>query len=149
MLYSKPGSFIPTIQLIKRPPKLAIKETQTKEPVISLKNGMTTFEDFNKPFNSYRLTNYKLLCKEMPSSKVFLYEGSGSERFLLQSTNLLSTTSGIKIGDDIRVFKNKFSEKPDIFKTNIETYYCFPTCNLLFVVINEKIKSWLIYQASI
>jgi len=112
-------------------------------------NILFGFEDFNEPFNSYRLTNYKLLCKEMPSSKVFLYEGSGSERFLLQSTNLLSTTSGIKIGDDIRVFKNKFSEKPDIFKTNIETYYCFPTCNLFFVVINEKIKSWLIYQSSI
>ena len=78
-----------------------------------------------------------------------MYEGSGSERFLLQSTSILSTTSGIKIGDDIRVLKNKFSEKPDIFKTNIETYYCFPTCNLLFVVVNEKIKSWLIYQSSI
>ena len=110
-------------------------------------NILFGFEDFNKPFNSYRLTNYKLLYKEMPSSKVFLYDGS--ERFLLQSTDLLSTTHGIKIGDDIGVFKNKFSEKPHIFKTNIETYYCFPSCNLLFVVINEKIKSWLIYHSSI
>ena len=105
------------------------------------------WDKFNEPFNSYRLTNYKLLCKEMPSSKAFLYDGNGSERFFLQSTNLLSTTNGIKIDDNISVFKNKFSEKPQIFKTNIETYYCFPYCNLLFVVVNDKIKSWLKYNS--
>ena len=41
----EPGSLIPTIQLIKSPPKLAVKETQTKEPEISLKKGIITLDE--------------------------------------------------------------------------------------------------------
>ena len=44
-MYSKPGNFIPTNQLIIKLPRLVANATQTRDPGIFFKKSISTFED--------------------------------------------------------------------------------------------------------
>ena len=93
MLYSNPGSLIPTIQLTNKPPKLATNETHTKDPEISLKKGITTFDERPQSIGRNAINNMIALTTCNPRLSTIFAKFIASSWIRCEAPSTLASTA--------------------------------------------------------